>query len=132
MRSIYKYPIDGQGYVRGPITRILTVGEQFGKIVLWAEVDTEAPEKLLHFAPIGTGWSLDPKPGEKCVLDEYAYINTVVMLGGNLVFHVYGAEVVSKKEEKPKEEPKVVRNNSEANFTAKNAKINLDVLNQLI
>lgn len=131
MRSIYKYPIEGHGYVRGPITRILTVDEQFGNIVLWAEVDTETPERVFHIVPIGTGWSLDPKPGGNCILDEYTYIDTVVMLGGNLVFHVYGVEVISKDEKKVDEEPKKV-NNDEVKFTEKNSKINLDVLGKLI
>lgn len=97
MRSIYKYSIGqtGLGFVEDRITKILTAQVQHGDIVVWAEIDTEAPVRKFQFIPVGTGWDMTGKNGE-CILDTHTYISTVQLAGGSLVFHIYGAEIVEK------------------------------------
>ena len=97
MRSIYKYDITESttGLVSGPITKVLCTDVQKGRIVIWAEVDTDAPERFFQFFPIGTGWNLS-NVGEDndCILDTHTYIGTIQLMGGSLIYHIYGAEVV--------------------------------------
>jgi hypothetical protein len=46
MRKIYKYDIDPiSGIIEGPITKLLHVGVQNETIKVWAEVDTNAPNR---------------------------------------------------------------------------------------
>ena len=110
MRSIYKYDVinTGNGIIEGPITKLLTAQVQHGTIVIWAEVDTAAPNRKFKVFPLGTGWQLDPPAGNECILDTHTYLSTVQMAGGNLVFHVYYAEITPKtvKENIPKPEKK--------------------------
>lgn len=141
MRSIYKYDVVSapNGIIEGPITKILTAQVQHNSIVVWAEVDTTAPNRKFQIIPIGTGWPLDAPNGKSCVLDTHTYISTVQIAEGNLIFHIYGAEIVSKSshqenvEKTKKEEAKVkIDRNREATFTAVGAVINPDVLRQFI
>lgn len=138
MRSIYKYDIleANRGIIEGPITKILYVGEQHGSIKVWAEVDTSKPNRKFQIMPIGTGWALDPANGNECVLDSHTYLGTVMIAGGNLVFHVYGAEIlpVKKIDITKNEEKKVVDYNKSrsATFTCRNTKINPDVLKNFL
>ena len=143
MRSIYKYDIleANRGIIEGPITKILHVGEQHGSIKVWAEVDTTKPIRKFQIVPIGTGWSLDPVNGNECVLDSHTYLGTVMIAGGNLVFHVYGAEILPtpvKRPEPPKEkteknEKKVAINNTkEATFSGTITVINPDILKKFL
>lgn len=141
MRSIYKYDVVSapNGIIEGPITKILTAQVQHNSIVVWAEVDTTAPNRKFQIIPIGTGWPLDAPNGKSCVLDTHTYISTVQIAEGNLIFHIYGAEIVSKPshqenvEKTKKEEAKVkIDRNREATFTAVGAVINPDVLRQFI
>ena len=96
MRSIYKYSIvnSKDGVIEGPITKLLTAQVQHGDIVVWAEVDTDKPNRKFQVMPIGTGWPLDAPAGKECVLDSHTYISTVQMGGGALVFHIYAKEIV--------------------------------------
>ena len=98
MRSIYKYDIvnTSNGIIEGPITKLLTAQIQHGTIVVWAEVDTEAPNRKFEVFPLGTGWPLDPPAGKECILDTHTYLSTVQMAGGSLIFHVYYAEITPK------------------------------------
>ena len=95
MRSIYKYSIvnSKDGVIEGPITKLLTAQVQHGDIVIWAEVDTDKPNRKFQVMPIGTGWPLDAPAGKECVLDSHTYISTVQMGGGALVFHIYAKEI---------------------------------------
>lgn len=95
MRSIYKYSFmnNEDGVIEGPITKLLTAQVQHGDIVVWAEVDTEKPNRKFHIMPIGTGWPLDAPAGKECVLDSHTYISTVQMGGGALIFHIYAKEI---------------------------------------
>lgn len=141
MRSIYKYDIveAKDGVIEGPITKLLHVGVQHNSIKVWAEVDTNAPVRKFQILPLGTGWNLDTGRADKqCVLDTHTYMGTVMLANGNLVFHVYGAEILPtpvKKPEPPKEknEKKVAINNTkEATFSGTITMINPDVLRKFI
>lgn len=135
MRSIYKYNIlDGQdGVITGPITKIINAAEQHGNIVVWAEVDTDAPARKFQVIPIGTGWNLDPPSNKECVLDTHTFLNTIQLMDGHLVFHVYYKEltpVIVKKPEPSKE--KVAVNAKEATFSGTIAMINPDILRKFV
>jgi hypothetical protein len=107
MRSIYKYDIvtAENGIIEGPITKLLTAQVQHNSIVVWAEVDTTAPNRKFQIIPIGTGWPFDAPAGKECILDTHTYISTIQMAGGSLVFHVYAAEIL----------PAPVKNREDAN-----------------
>ena len=98
MRTIYKYDIVAahDSIIEGPITKLLTAQIQNGTIVVWAEVDTEGPNRKFEVFPIGTGWPLDPPLNRKCVLDTHTYLSTVQFAGGSLIFHIYYAEITPK------------------------------------
>lgn len=144
MRSIYKYDIveASDGIIEGPITKLLHVGVQHNSIKVWAEIDTDAPIRKFQILPIGTGWNLDSTRADKqSILDTHTYMGTVMLANGNLVFHVYGTEIVPapvKKPEPPKENvvkvEKVVDNNKnkEATFSGTITMINPDVLKQFL
>ena len=142
MRSIYKYDIieAENGVIEGPITKLLTAQAQYNTIVVWAEVDTTAPNRKFRIVLVGTGWPLDALPGKKCILDTHTYINTVQLAGGNLVFHVYGAEIIStpindkklKNENIQKEKAKAKINRQEAALTDTNCVINHDILRKFL
>lgn len=119
MRSIYKYQLtpDSNGYIKGRITKILSVAMQQDRICVWAEVDSKAPEVTYSFIAIGTGWDLEPAPGKDCVFDTYTFLGTVLP-SPSLVIHVY-----YKKEE--------TQQNFKT-FTRKKSIINIKGLNQLL
>ena len=139
MRTIYKYDIVAahDSIIEGPITKLLTAQIQHGTIVVWAEVDTNAPVRKFEVFPIGTGWPLDPPLGRECVLDTHTYLSTVQFAGGSLIFHVYYKDVTPvpvKKPEPPKEkvekvEKKVAINTpKEATFSGTLTMINPEIL----
>ena len=144
MRSIYKYNIDEAkgGIIEGPIVKLLHVGIQYNSINVWAEVDTNAPTRKFQIIPIGTGWNLDTGRADKqCVLDTHTYMGTVMLANGNLVFHVYGAEILPapvKKPEPPKEKNKktekkiTINNTKEVTLNGTLTMINPDVLKNFI
>ena len=143
MRSIYKYDIiedtDNNGYVCGPITKILTAQVQHGTIKIWAEVDTDAPMKKYHIVPIGTGWPIMNSPDGTNILDTYRYISTVQLSNGALIFHVYAREIVetttkNKPSPEKKEDKKVVdaEKSNSATFTITKCTINPEVLAHFI
>lgn len=143
MRSIYKYSVMSaeHGIIEGPITKLLTAQAQQGDIVVWAEVDTSKPNRKFQIVPVGTGWSLEAANNKESILDTHTYISTVQFANGNLVFHIYGAEIVSnpvKKTEPPKEKVKKVEKavdnskNKEATFSGTITMINPDVLRQFL
>jgi hypothetical protein len=141
MRSIYKYDIvtAENGIIEGPITKLLTAQVQHNSIVVWAEVDTTAPNRKFQIIPIGTGWPLDAPAGKECILDTHTYISTIQMAGGSLVFHVYGAEILPTpvKEKKPETEnvqkaKAKVNPNREASFMVTNCVINPEILQKFL
>lgn len=83
--TIWKFIIDGDGIIEIPHThRVLSVGEQDGRIIAWALVDANAPtiRKSLHVVGTGwKGWYLDGIMTKR-------FIGTVQMSDG-LVWHVF-------------------------------------------
>ena len=138
MRTIYKYDImnAADGIIEGPITKLLHVAEQHGTICVWAEVDTDGPQRKFQVMPIGTGWDLSSK--NTCVLDSHTYIGTVMLMNGNLVFHVYAAEVLPTPVKKPNPSKEnnakkaAINNTKEATFSGTITMINPDILRQFV
>ena len=144
MRTIYKYDViklaerDRGSVIEGHITKVLCAQVQHNSIMVWAEIDTDAPLRRFDVAAVGTGWPLDPPAGHECVLDSHKYLDTLQFMDGNLVLHIYIKEVTPNiKIEEPetdkakKGELKIEFKPKEATFSG-TAKINLDVLSKLI
>lgn len=92
MRSIYKYVISPEKEelaIDAPIIRFLSAQVQYGKICIWAEVDTDMPDRHFGFLPIGTGWNLSDFQH----FDKAVYLDTVQTYGGDLVWHLYYLEL---------------------------------------
>ena len=125
MRTIYKYDITdlNMGRLEAPIVRVLSAGEQRGRICIWAEVDTNMKPEKWEFLPIPTGISLEDGNGNY-VLDKHTFYGTVSLVGGALIFHVYGRNCEEKK--RPTEPKKVAENKTYA--AKQQSKINLSLL----
>jgi len=90
MRTIWKFPIEVTDVqlieVKGRVGRLLKLGsDPFGRLSLWAVVDTEGPPSSIRVHVVGTG---NPLAGN---LPDDGYVSTV--LAGDFVWHVF-AEVV--------------------------------------
>ena len=86
MKTIYKYPIkaaDRFALSMPQGARVLTVQSQREVPCVWALVDPSEPERLYDFALVGTGHKRED-------LDGMSYLGTVQLLGGDLIFHVFG------------------------------------------
>lgn len=131
MRTIYKYDITdlSNGIITAPIKKVLSVGEQRGRICVWAEVETNDTPAKWQFIPIPTGVSLDPPANRKCLLDTHQFYGTVQLAGGALIFHVYGRNMdeplktlqVNEKRFKKPSKPET-----------RASKINLNTLNSIM
>ena len=92
MRTIYKYKMEpGAACLRieAPIVKLLSVQCQRSVICVWAEVDTNLPNRKFIITPIGTGWDLDMVELPK----DAVYWDTVQQFGGDLVWHIYYTEI---------------------------------------
>lgn len=138
MKSIYKYDIveAKDGIIEGPIIKLLHVGVQHNSIKVWAEIDTNAPIRKFQILPIGTGWDLDSfRADNQSILDTHTYMGTAMLANGNLVFHVYGTEIIPapvKKPEPPKEKVANHSKNKETTFSGNITIINPDVLRKFL
>jgi len=87
MNAIYKYELSGDTpqTISLPISStVLSVVEQNEKIVMYAIVDVEQENtEEIRFLLLGTGQIFDN------TLDGYSFLNTVKLLGGNLMLHVF-------------------------------------------
>jgi hypothetical protein len=85
-RRVYKYdlPLDDYVIVEMPTgAKILSVHEQWGKAWLWALIDpAEARTTKRALRIVGTGHTME-------YTDQFAFIGTVHLSGGLLVFHVF-------------------------------------------
>lgn len=145
MRTIYKYDViklaerDRGSVIEGHITQILCAQVQHNSIMVWAEIDTDAPIRRFDVAAVGTGWQLDPPAGHECVLDSHKYLDTLQFMDGNLVLHIYIKELtpatVKNKPTEPikanKGELKIEFKPKEATFTGV-AMINPEVLAKFV
>ena len=87
-RLIYKYPLGSALPVAYRMSmpegaKPLSVGEENGQLVLWAEVVTSAPLTHWEVAIVWTGHGEPP--------DDFPFIGTVQTQSG-LVCHVYAGE----------------------------------------
>lgn len=131
MRTIYKYDLSDakDNIIEGPIVRLLHAGQQHGRVMVWAEVDTSLPMRQFEVFPIGTGWDLTLE--KNCVLDTHTYLNTVQLFNGSYIFHVYYKDVTPKKvklEIKDERVRKIDLNKSKKAEISATGMINVDVL----
>lgn len=83
MTTVHKFPLAAIPDVELMMpagARLLHVGHQDGALMLWAEVDEQAPAERRQFVVVGTGWG---KPA-----DAEVYVGTVQAPNG-LVWHVF-------------------------------------------
>ena len=85
MKTIWKYelPMQEDVYLQMPEgAEVLSVGEQHGRLCLWALVDDNACTEGRAFSIRGTGYPADG-------VETQTHIGTVVTAGGALVWHVF-------------------------------------------
>lgn len=82
---IYKYLLDKSfGIVSIPSRHILSVIEQYDKIVVYALVDlTEPTQYDYEFVVVGTGMEFPTN------IQEHTFLGTVSLLKGTLILHVF-------------------------------------------
>lgn len=87
-RLIYKYeigdPCPHVVEIELPHGKVLSVGAQSGKLVMWAEVDTLAKSPTRRF---GVAWTGRPFPWGEKEGEAPVFIGTVTVEG--LVCHIY-------------------------------------------
>ncbi len=90
--KIFKYtlPVDDENILKLPVgSKILSVAEQNHEIVLYAlisDTDKKAITNTFTILIIGTG---NPVPAD---IGDYAFIGTVKLQHGQLMFHVFYKE----------------------------------------
>ncbi len=83
--TIWKFPLrltDVQAIDMPASAEVLSAGNQFEDICLWARVDPTAPMAARMFAIVGTGHAAPPP-------HEARFIGTVIMSSGAFVWHVF-------------------------------------------
>jgi hypothetical protein len=84
-RTIYKYELTPTGRSERMVmpggSKILAIGNQDERFMLWVEVDTECERESHYFTIYGTGHELPDNPGR--------YIGTAQFANGSLVLHAY-------------------------------------------
>ena len=144
MRTIYKYDViklaekNQSSVIEGHITKILCAQVQHNSIMVWAEIDTDAPLRRFDVAAVGTGWQLDAPVGQECVLDSHKYFDTLQFMDGHLVLHIYIKEVTPNVRIEKPETNKAEKGELKVKFVPKEvtfsgiAKINQDILAKFI
>jgi hypothetical protein len=88
MLTIWKYTLeitdDDQEFNMPLGARIVYVANQYETFCLWAVVDPNAPTHKRYFRVHGTGHDVDPK---------LAYVGSIMIKGGALVFHAFEVPV---------------------------------------
>jgi len=81
MKKIYKYPLKLQSVqsLSIPLVAVLSIQQQHGVWVLWAEVDTDKWSKTITVTTVGTGQVIPENVGQ--------YISTIQE--GSYVWHFY-------------------------------------------
>ena len=89
MKAIWKYPIvlsDVEERFTIPMprdSRVVCVGNQYGDLCFWAEVETaEVRKQGYKFLVVGTGHKIREP-------NSFEYLDTVQFLDGRLIFHIY-------------------------------------------
>jgi len=88
MNIIYKYELPiGDTHLELPIeANVLSVQEQNGKVCMWVQHDTSYVKETRKFVVFATGQKL---PSDLFILSRLAFLDTVQLMNGALVFHVY-------------------------------------------
>jgi hypothetical protein len=88
-RTIWKFTLDPMGSIGSIVgvsmptgAEVISAGVQWDKINVWAIVDPDAPISTRFFFVIGTGHEFPEGDGVK-------FINTVQLIGGSLVMHIF-------------------------------------------
>lgn len=88
MKTIWKYKLKTINHQEIEVptnTKVLSVKEQFGNIVLYVLVDTEVKKnEIIDVCVIGTGFEVN-----KDIVENYTFLDTVKLLDGYLMFHVF-------------------------------------------
>ena len=90
MNTVYKYELESENlgdYIKINMpfdATIICVKEQFGKVCVWASVDTSQGMRERIFQVFATG---QDQPQQMGISREY--IGTVFFNAGGVVFHVY-------------------------------------------
>lgn len=139
MKSIYKYDITSKAEINAPIIRVLSVGEQHGRICMWAEVDLDAPNETWVFHCLPTGIAIYNDDNGVSAFDVYNYYGTVHLALGSLIYHIYGGkkeEIINrKKPASPATQAMKTQKAAEPKKEFKpkqQSKINLDILNKIM
>lgn len=85
MLTVYKYPVpigDTVEIVLPEGAQILKVAVQMNESMMWALVNPHNKHVTRKFRFAGTGHHLDPSK-------NYSFIDTFMMNGGSLVFHIF-------------------------------------------
>jgi hypothetical protein len=85
MKVIWKYEIGGDYTCEMPEgATVLSVGEQHGRVCLWAEVESRQVPERRRFVTVGTEIAFPEGVG-----DRLAFLGTVPMYGGEIILHVF-------------------------------------------
>lgn len=81
IQRILKFPLreDAGNEIKCRFLRLLDIQVQNSIITAWVLTDSEMPEKMVNFVPIGTGWEIPVEILEgmeyvKTVQDDYGYV----------------------------------------------------------
>jgi len=87
MKRIYKYTLEAQTEQKLELplgSQVLTVKEQRNDAVLYALVNpNEEKKEVYQVLAFGTGHDIEYD------LSDYNFLNSVLLYGGNLVFHLF-------------------------------------------
>ena len=86
-RAVWKFPapVDDQVKIDLPLgAEILSVQVQRGEPCIWALCDTEAKKELRSFVWVGTGHAYPSR-----FYQGLAFVGTIQLEGGSLVFHLF-------------------------------------------
>jgi hypothetical protein len=89
MKTIWKYKLNKTDKTQLEMpagAEVLCFQIQRGEPVIWALVDDEAPKVVRYFWLYPTGATMHPDTTKR------SYIGTCQVLGGDLVFHLFGDE----------------------------------------
>lgn len=135
MRTIHKYDFSkNDGYFSGHIVKILCAKTQMTNVIIWAEVDDEAPVREFHAVGVGTGWDLTDENGSYA-LKDYEYLDTVLLLADSFVLHVYIKEIDKKKKannDEPTTKENITKSTNKTQVEKNNSKIDSNLLKNFI
>jgi hypothetical protein len=93
VKTIYKYPLGAKtvNYIELPKgAEVISVQEQRGGVNVYALVDNEIEEtETFEVLMYGTGHKVTER------IDDYKFLGTVSMYGGDLVFHIFAEKVTN-------------------------------------